>query len=97
MDQINLSRVVGDGELIEVPGPESSSSDRVSSGDGLVSINRASASELETLPGVGPVLAERIVKHREERGDFKAVEDLLDVTGIGEAKLSSMRDLIKVP
>ena len=101
LDRINLSRTVEDGELIEVPGPESSRSDAVGSPvgsvDGLVPINRATATELETLPGVGPVLAGRIVKHREDHGYFETVEDLLDVTGIGEAKLASIRDLIKVP
>lgn len=101
LDRINLSRPVEDGELIEVPGPESSNSDLVGSPlgivTGLVSINRATATELETLPGVGPVLAGRIVQHREDHGHFETVEDLLDVTGIGEAKLVSIRDLIKVP
>jgi len=97
LDQINLSRPVGDGELIEVLGPENAGATPGVRGDGLVSINRASASELEALPGVGPVLAERIVLHREENGPFETVEDLLDVTGIGEAKLSSIRDLIRVP
>lgn len=101
LDRINLSRPVEDGELIEVPGPESSDPDLVGSPvgsvDGLVSINRATATELETLPGVGPVLAGRIVQHREDHGHFDTVEDLLDVTGIGEAKLASIRDLIKVP
>lgn len=101
LDRINLSRPVEDGDLIEVPGPESSGSDSVSgavgSVDGLVSINRATATELETLPGVGPVLAGRIVQHREDHGHFETAEDLLDVTGIGEAKLASIRDLIKVP
>lgn len=97
LDRINLSRVVGDGELIEVPGPGAPSAAEGGSVDGLVSVNSASATDLEALPGVGPVLAERIVQHREEVGRFETVEDLLDVTGIGEAKLSSVRDLIKVP
>jgi competence protein ComEA len=67
------------------------------SGDGLIPINQADASALEELPGVGPVLAERIVAHREANGAFEVVEDLLEVPGIGEAKLASMRDLIRVP
>lgn len=97
LDRINLSRAVGDGELIEVPGPDGSGPSPGSRVDGLVSINTATVTELETLPGVGPVLAGRIVQHREDKGLFETVEDLLDVTGIGEAKLSSIRDLIKVP
>ena len=58
---------------------------------------RASAAELEDLPGVGPVLANRIVAYRDLHGSFAAVEDLLDVGGIGEAKLAAMRDSIAAP
>ena len=65
--------------------------------DGLLRINHATAAEMEGLPGVGPVLAERIVSHRDEIGGFEVVEDLLDVPGIGEAKLASLRDHIVVP
>lgn len=63
----------------------------------MVAVNRAAAAELETLPGVGPVLASRIVAFREENGPFSTVEDLLSVPGIGEAKLAALRDLITVP
>ena len=65
--------------------------------DGRVRVNDAEAAELEDLPGVGPVLASRIVEHRERNGPFEAVEDLLDVPGIGERKLASLRDSIVVP
>jgi competence protein ComEA len=68
-----------------------------SAGNGLISLNQADAAALEALPGVGPVLAERIIAHREERGPFQSVEDLLEVPGIGEAKLASIRDLVAVP
>ena len=64
---------------------------------GLISLNRADATALQDLPGVGPVLAERIVAYREANGPFAEVEDLLDVPGIGEAKLAAMRDLVTVP
>jgi competence protein ComEA len=46
---------------------------------------------------VGPVIAERIVSYREENGPFESVEDLLDVPGIGEAKLADLRDHVQVP
>jgi competence protein ComEA len=93
-DQINLAAPVGPGEQIVVPGPTSPGTDS-GEADGLLSINQASATELETLPGVGPVLGERIVSYREANGRFETVEDLLQVPGIGEAKLEAIRDLVR--
>lgn len=93
---INLAASVVAGDQIFVPGPGNDEPEGLS-GDGLISVNRATASDLEALPGVGPVLAERIVAYREENGPFRAPEDLLDVPGIGESKLASIRDLIRVP
>jgi competence protein ComEA len=98
LETINLARPLAPGDHVQIPGP----GDPVlpAPGDqagGLISPNRADASQLEQLPGVGPVLAERIVAHREANGPFQTVEDLLDVPGIGEAKLSAIRDLIVVP
>lgn len=58
-------------------------------------MSTASISDLETLPGVGPVLAERIVSFREHNGPFDRIEDLLEVPGIGEAKLAALRDLVR--
>jgi competence protein ComEA len=62
--------------------------------DGRLDINRATAAELEELPGIGPVLAERIVEHREANGPFGEVGDLRDVSGIGERTLERLADLI---
>lgn len=59
-----------------------------------VSLNRATAAELETLPGIGPSLAERIVKYREANGAFQSVEELLNVPGIGPAKLEQVRPYV---
>ena len=59
-------------------------------------LNRATAEELVELPGIGPVLAERIVAFREEHGPFRSVEDLLQVSGIGEATLEALRPYITV-
>ncbi len=94
-DLLNLARVVVDGERVEVPGPGETSSDVL--GDETVPINRASIEQLESLSGVGPVLAGRIVAYRDEHGPFQAIEDLLGVPGVGESKLDSIRDLISVP
>lgn len=103
LEELNLAGMVADGQQLVVPGPRGSTPEgpsapeRPDDGPGPIALNSASAAELETLPGVGPVLAERIVTHRESHGDFTQVEDLLDVSGIGEAKLGSIRDLIAVP
>lgn len=61
-----------------------------------IDINKAGAAALESLPGIGPKLAGEIIRHREERGRFSSVEDLLSVKGIGEKKLSAIRDLVTV-
>ncbi len=96
---LNLAAPVRDGEQIAVPGR----SEAVAVGGGAVDatgrvrINLADAVELQALPGVGPVLAERILAYRDEHGPFAAAEDLLDVSGIGESKLSSLRDSVVVP
>ena len=60
--------------------------------DGLVNINTATAEELETLKGVGATTAEKIIADREANGPFKSIDDLTRVSGIGEKKLSAMRD-----
>ena len=57
---------------------------------GPVDLNRADAEELDTLPGIGPALARRIVEYREAHGPFEAVEELLEVAGIGESKLEEL-------
>lgn len=62
----------------------------------LVDLNSASAPELERLPGIGPALAEEIVDYREANGPFEMLEDLLNVSGIGPAKLDGIRDLVDV-
>ena len=59
-----------------------------------VNINTAAAEELDVLPGIGPALAGRIIAYREEHGPFTAVEDLLEVSGIGEKVLDGLRDQI---
>jgi competence protein ComEA len=66
------------------------------SSSGLININTASASQLEELPGIGPVLAERIVAYREANGPFARVEELARVEGISPAMVEEMRDQITV-
>jgi competence protein ComEA len=62
----------------------------------LVDINKATATELEQLPGVGPSIALKIVEFREKNGPFQSVDELLKIRGIGEKSLDRFRDLITV-
>ena len=96
---LNLARVVVDGEQIAVPRPGEQPAAAGSSapvgGNDLVDLNTADAAALDALPGIGPVLAERIVSHRED-GPFTTVDELADVAGIGPTLLERLRDLVRV-
>ncbi len=61
-----------------------------------VNVNKADLNELQTIRGVGPVLAERIVQHREQTGKFEKIEDLAAVPGIGQAKLEKLRSQVTI-
>lgn len=103
---VNLARVLADGEQLRVPRagevvapPPADAGTAAESGaggaaSGLVNINTADATALEALPGVGPALAARIIAWREENGPFRAVDELLAVSGIGERTLDGMRDQV---
>ncbi|MGR9049300.1 helix-hairpin-helix domain-containing protein [Halobacillus faecis] len=100
LTSINLAQRIQDEMVIFVASDQSSSiePDEVASPTGeKVSINRASASEMETLNGIGPSKAASIIKYREENGPFSSVEDLVNVPGIGEKTLESLKELITVP
>jgi len=94
--RVNLAAPVRDGEQIVVPSASAADVEPVTA-DGRVRLNTAAATELEQIPGVGPVLAGRIIEARDAVGGFSTVEDLLDVAGIGEAKLAALRDFVVVP
>lgn len=101
LSALNLASLVSDGQQIIVPdragSPGTDSAAVAGPNDGLVHINVATAEDLENLPGVGPVLAARIVEYRNKHGLFASVEDLLDVPGIGEGKLATLRDSVAIP
>ncbi|SNS34517.1 competence protein ComEA [Anaerovirgula multivorans] len=63
---------------------------------GLININKASKSELEGLPGIGTTLADRIIEHRNQMGTFNSIEDIQNVSGIGEKKYADIKDRITV-
>ncbi|HEX8100312.1 MAG TPA: ComEA family DNA-binding protein, partial [Actinomycetota bacterium] len=62
----------------------------------LVNLNTATLDQLETLPGIGPALGQRIIDYREQHGPFRTVDDLLDVSGIGDQRLADLRDQVTV-
>ena len=83
----------------DTPPEPSASSDQtapIERTGGLLDLNTAGKEELMELPGIGEVLAERIIAYRQEIGGFTAVEDLLNVEGIGEKRLDAICDLITV-
>ena len=64
--------------------------------DSKININTATQTQLETIPGIGPSIALKIIAYREENGEFKTIEDIKEVSGIGEAKFEKMKDYIRV-
>ncbi len=95
LSTINLARKVNDGELITVGGPPPGGS-AGAAGSGLVNLNTASLDQLQTLPGVGPVLAQRIVEYRDQHGGFASVADLRSVSGIGDARYNELKSRVTV-
>lgn len=94
---INLAAALVDGTHIVVPWiadplPTGRDDASVRSPDHSVDLNTAGVDRLTDLPGVGPVLANRILTYRETHGPFEVLEDLLDVPGIGEGRLADLRD-----
>lgn len=94
----NQAQLLVDGQQIHVQAvgaaPPAGGGGAAASDAGTVSLNNASASELTVLPGVGEATAAAIVAHREANGPFTAVEQLMDVRGIGPAKFEAMRDMV---
>lgn len=93
---VNLAQKVQDEMTIMVPkkGADDSTGQN---GATKVKINYATVEEIETLNGIGPSKANAIIQYREEYGFFKSVDDLLNVSGIGEKTLDNIRDDIQVP
>lgn len=98
--RVNLAAEIRDGSQVYVPlvgeVPPPSATGTAVDDDGPIDINVADATLLETLPGVGPATAAAIIDHRDRNGPFASVDGLLQVRGIGEAKLAQLRDLVRV-
>lgn len=110
INKINLAYVVKDGQKINIPNVNSVDTssyitdnigeniiiEDINSNTNLVNINTATQTELETLTGIGPSTALKIIKYREENGKFKAIEDIKNVPGIGDSKFEAIKDEICV-
>lgn len=97
---LNPARKVVDGELIVVganpPPPPGGPAVGAAPPGGRVNLNTATLADLDTLPGVGPVLAQRILAHRDQHGGFRTVADLRTVDGIGDSRYEQLKDLVTV-
>ena len=103
LSDINLARIIKDGEQIYIyPPSKTGSAVRMAPQrakakiSGPIALNRASARELESLDGIGPVLAARIVAYRNENGPFLTIDDLMKVSGIGSIKFSQFKEKLRV-
>ena len=95
--QLNLARFIVDGEQIIVPTiGETPATAPGMTAQGKVNLNTADAAALETLPRVGPALAERILAWRDTNGRFTAIEELMSVSGIGDKTFEGLKGLVTV-
>jgi competence protein ComEA len=100
LDQVNLAARPADGDRVYVPRrgetpPPVASSGAPASRAGPVDLNSATVEQLDALPGVGPATAQAILEFRRRHGRFRSVQDLLQVSGIGPAKLATLRPLVR--
>ena len=102
MDRINLAKIVEDSEQILVPSiNDPLSEEEIDEGgneekSGKININNATIGELDSLPEIGTVIAQRILEYREENGNFKNIDDIKEVNGIGDKTFEKIKDLITV-
>lgn len=98
---LNLAAVLVDAQQVLVmkrgqAGPSPGGGSSVGGGGGLVNLNTATLEELETLPGIGPVLAQSILDYRTENGPFTRIDDLKNVSGIGDKRFEDLKDKVTI-
>lgn len=100
---VNLAQKAEDGMQINVAARREQTADGTpaasaanSAQGGFVNLNTATKEELDTLPGIGPAMASRIIEYRQVNGSFKSIEDIKEVKGIGEAKFAKMKDRLRI-
>jgi competence protein ComEA len=99
ISDINLARLLVDGEQILVGGNRLQSSKSVArkiTADNPLDINRATLAQLDTLPGIGPVTAQRIIDYRNKVGRINALDELKKISGLGGAKFEEIKSLLRV-
>ena len=95
LDSLNLARVIADGEKITVPDKNAGAASGAGAAD-IININTATADQLQTLPGIGKVMADNIVAYREAHGGFSTVEQIKEVDRIGDKLFEKIKDKITV-
>ncbi|HSR46444.1 MAG TPA: helix-hairpin-helix domain-containing protein [Anaerolineales bacterium] len=98
LDALNLAAPIDDNDQVFVPmvGTALPTDPSARNESAAVNLNSATLPELESLPGIGPTLANAIVAYRDQNGPFLSVEDLIHVPGIGPTRLSQLRDFVRV-
>lgn len=108
LDSLNLASKVKDGDKILVParvepgadpppgGAPAAGGGAAASAGGLINLNSATLEQLDSLPGVGPSTAQKIIDYRTQHGGFRSVDELMEVPGIGPAKFAELKDQVTV-
>ena len=93
-DKVNMAQVLKDGAQIIVPEKTAAPAGTLLQAEGRISINTADEKALDSLPGIGPAMAKRIIEYRQQQGAFTQLEDLKKVRGLGPAKYEKLKDKI---
>ena len=98
LNKLNLAQILNDGDKVYVPNKAEEIEDykETTGKSSTVNLNTATLEELTSLPGIGESTAQKIIDYRKQNGKFKAIEDLKNVSGIGESKFDNIKDKITV-